>query len=78
MIRNGEKPSILFYCATGHGLGLGHRLPFWNRHLDPDQGAVGTTFQWQDGKRVVVYPPKIAMGKIKFPQWMIDYWKIKE
>jgi branched-chain amino acid transport system substrate-binding protein len=47
-------------------------------NLDPDQGAVGTTFQWQDGKRVVVYPPKIAMDKIKFPQWMIDSWKIKE
>jgi branched-chain amino acid transport system substrate-binding protein len=47
-------------------------------NLDPDKGAVGTIFQWQDGKRVVVYPPKIAMGEIKFPQWMIDYWKIKK
>jgi len=46
--------------------------------LDPKEGAVGTIFQWQDGKRVVVYPPKIAMGEIKFPLWMIDYWKIKK
>jgi branched-chain amino acid transport system substrate-binding protein len=46
--------------------------------LDPKEGAVGTIFQWQDGKRVVVYPPKIAMGEIKFPPWMIDYWKIKK
>lgn len=46
--------------------------------LDPDKGAVGTIFQWQDGKRVVVYPSKIAMGQIKFPQWMVDYWKIKK
>jgi len=46
--------------------------------LDPEQGAVGTIFQWQDGKRVVVYPPKIAMGELKFPPWMMDYWKIKK
>jgi branched-chain amino acid transport system substrate-binding protein len=45
--------------------------------LDPEQGAVGTIFQWQDGKRVVVYPSKIAMGELKFPPWMMDYWKIK-
>ncbi|MEW6664490.1 MAG: ABC transporter substrate-binding protein [Thermodesulfobacteriota bacterium] len=46
--------------------------------LDPGKGAVGTIFQWQDGKRVVVYPPKIAVGEIKFPKWMLDYWKIKQ
>lgn len=38
--------------------------------LDPDQGAVGTIFQWQAGKRVVVFPEKISMGKIKLPPWM--------
>ncbi len=38
--------------------------------LDPDEGAVGTIFQWQAEKRVVVFPPKIAMGKIKLPPWM--------
>jgi len=38
--------------------------------LDPDEGVVGTIFQWQAGKRVVVFPPKIAMGKIKLPPWM--------
>jgi branched-chain amino acid transport system substrate-binding protein len=38
--------------------------------LDPKEGAVGTIFQWQAGKRVVVFPPKIAMGKIKLPPWM--------
>lgn len=46
--------------------------------LDPDKGAVGTIFQWQDGKRVVVYPPKIAVSEIQFPPWMVDYWKIKK
>jgi len=37
---------------------------------DPNEGAVGTIFQWQKGKRVVVFPPKIAMGEIKLPPWM--------
>ena len=38
--------------------------------LDPEEGAVGTIFQWQAGKRVVVFPNKIAMGEIKLPPWM--------
>ncbi len=38
--------------------------------VDPKEGAVGTIFQWQAGKRVVVFPPKIAMGEVKLPPWM--------
>jgi branched-chain amino acid transport system substrate-binding protein len=38
--------------------------------LDPQEGAVGTIFQWQAGKRVVVFPPKIAVGEIQLPPWM--------
>ncbi|MGD2125649.1 MAG: ABC transporter substrate-binding protein [Desulfobacteraceae bacterium] len=38
--------------------------------LDPNEGAVGTVFQWQAGERVVVFPPKIAVGEIKLPPWM--------
>jgi branched-chain amino acid transport system substrate-binding protein len=38
--------------------------------LDPQEGAVGTVFQWQKGKRVVVFPPKIAEGEILLPPWM--------
>lgn len=38
--------------------------------LDPAEGAVGSVFQWQNGKRVVVFPPKIATGKILLPPWM--------
>ncbi len=37
---------------------------------DPNEGAVGTIFQWQKGKRVVVFPPKIATGEVKLPPWM--------
>ena len=38
--------------------------------LDPKEGAVGTIFQWQAGKRVAVFPESIAMGEIKLPPWM--------
>ena len=38
--------------------------------VDPNEGAVGTIFQWQAGKRVTVFPPQIAMGEIKLPPWM--------
>jgi len=37
---------------------------------DPKEGAVGSILQWQDGKRVVVYPKSIAKGEIQLPPWM--------
>ena len=37
---------------------------------NPKEGVVGTIFQWQAGKRIVVFPPKIAMGEVKLPPWM--------
>ena len=37
---------------------------------DPKEGAVGSILQWQDGKRIVVYPKSIATGEIKLPPWM--------
>jgi branched-chain amino acid transport system substrate-binding protein len=37
---------------------------------DPETGAVGSILQWQEGKRVVVYPKSIAKGSIELPPWM--------
>ncbi len=37
---------------------------------DPNEGAVGAMFQWQDGKRVVFWPAAGAMGELKLPPWM--------
>ena len=37
---------------------------------DPKEGVVGSILQWQDGKRVVVYPESIAKGEIQLPPWM--------
>jgi branched-chain amino acid transport system substrate-binding protein len=45
--------------------------------LNPKEGAVGTIFQWQKGKRVVVFPPAIATGKILLPPWMKPGQKAK-
>ncbi len=39
---------------------------------DPKEGAVTCWFQWQDGKRVTIYPPSIAEGEIKLPPWMLE------
>jgi branched-chain amino acid transport system substrate-binding protein len=38
--------------------------------LNPEEGAVGTILQWQDGERIVVYPESIATGEILLPTWM--------
>ncbi len=38
---------------------------------DPREGAVSTWFQWQEGKRVVVWPPTIAKGEVVIPPWLI-------
>ncbi len=37
---------------------------------DPKEGAVTGIIQWQKGKRVQVFPPKTADGKILLPPWM--------
>jgi branched-chain amino acid transport system substrate-binding protein len=38
--------------------------------LDPKEGAVTGIIQWQEGKRVQVFPPKVAEGKVLLPPWM--------
>lgn len=37
---------------------------------DPGEGAVGGVVQWQDGKRVTVWPEKAATGSLRLPPWM--------
>jgi branched-chain amino acid transport system substrate-binding protein len=41
----------------------------WILSDDPTKGAVVGWFQWQAGKRVYVFPEKIATGELKFPPW---------
>jgi branched-chain amino acid transport system substrate-binding protein len=38
--------------------------------FDPKEGAVTGIIQWQAGKRIQVFPPKVAEGKVLLPPWM--------
>jgi branched-chain amino acid transport system substrate-binding protein len=38
--------------------------------LDPKEGAVTGIIQWQNGKRIQVFPPNVAEGKVLLPPWM--------
>ncbi|MGD8386871.1 MAG: ABC transporter substrate-binding protein [Desulfobacteraceae bacterium] len=55
--RNGAMGRIRF--NDGHQVVYGE---------DPAETALGCMFQWQDGKRVVVYPETVAEGKIRLPE----------
>jgi branched-chain amino acid transport system substrate-binding protein len=46
---------------------LSHQIVY---SMDPAEGAVCCWTQWIDGKRVVVYPPKIATQPVMMPPWM--------
>ncbi len=37
---------------------------------NPEETLVGQALQWQDGKRVTIWPPKIATGAYQLPPWM--------
>ncbi len=38
--------------------------------LNPKEGAVTGIIQWQNGKRVQIFPPSVAQSKVKLPAWM--------
>ena len=37
---------------------------------DPKKTLLGHQMQWQDGKRVCIWPPKIAVGEFQLPPWI--------
>lgn len=37
---------------------------------DPKKSLVNQYLQWQDGKRVCIWPKEIATGRIQEPPWM--------
>jgi branched-chain amino acid transport system substrate-binding protein len=37
---------------------------------NPKETLMGQLLQWQDGKRVCIWPPQIASGEYKLPPWM--------
>ncbi|MBW1645295.1 MAG: ABC transporter substrate-binding protein [Deltaproteobacteria bacterium] len=56
-------------------MGVYGRMKFAKNHQiipadDPEKGAVGCMFQWQNGKRVQFFPKAGATGDIILPPWM--------
>jgi branched-chain amino acid transport system substrate-binding protein len=39
-------------------------------NFDPKEGAVGAVIQWQNGKKVTVFPTTISNGEMQIPPWM--------
>ena len=37
---------------------------------NPKETLVGNYMQWQDGKRVCIWPQQIAVGEFKLPPWV--------
>lgn len=55
-------------------IGVYGRVRFDKKHeviqsLDPNEGATATVLQWQNGKRITVFPERIKVGEIKLPPW---------
>lgn len=53
-------------------VGVSGRIRFLKRH-DPEAGTDFVPFtyvQWQDGRLVTVWPPKMKTGDFVFPRWM--------
>ena len=42
----------------------------WIMSNDPKEGAVVGWFQWQDEKRVAIFPPATSTGTFKLPPWI--------
>lgn len=60
----GVLGQIDFYSIDGK---YPHEVKF---NADPTKGQSFLTFQWQDGKQVIVWPDRLATGKVKIPPFV--------
>jgi len=70
-----DKEKIAEAIAEIEMVTAGGYLKFGEDHqavygTNPDETLVGQWLQWQDGKRVCIYPPAAATGQIQLPPWM--------
>jgi len=70
-----DPEKVIKALETQDLMGVYGRMRFDKSHqiipsYDPKEGAVTCIFQWQAGKRVQVFPPKVAEGKAMLPPWM--------
>lgn len=71
-----DSEKVITALENGDIMGVYGRMRFDKKthqiipSLDPKEGAVTGIIQWQKGKRVQIFPPKVAEGKIILPPWM--------
>jgi branched-chain amino acid transport system substrate-binding protein len=71
-----EPDAVIKALEEGDIMGVYGRMRFDKKShqiipsLDPNEGAVTGIIQWQNGKRVQIFPPKAAEGKVKLPAWI--------
>ena len=71
-----DSEAVIKGLEDGDIMGVYGRMQFDKKShqiipsLDPKTGAVTGIIQWQNGKRVQVFPPKTAEGKVQLPPWM--------
>ena len=71
-----DTDKVIAALESTNFLGVYGRIRFGKRNhqvipsFDPQEGAVGSIFQWQGGERMVVFPSSIAKSTIKLPPWM--------
>ncbi|MBM4323640.1 MAG: ABC transporter substrate-binding protein [Deltaproteobacteria bacterium] len=71
-----EVESLLTAIKKTDMVTVGGRLRFdMTNHqaiygTDPKETLLGQTLQWQDGKRVCIWPKEIASGEYKLPPWV--------
>ncbi|MDD5007514.1 MAG: ABC transporter substrate-binding protein [Syntrophorhabdaceae bacterium] len=71
-----DSDAVIKGLENGDIMGVYGRMRFDKKShqiipsLDPKEGAVTGIIQWQQGKRVQVFPPKAAAGKVLLPPWM--------
>ncbi len=71
-----NSDAVITALENGDIMGVYGRMRFDKKShqvipsLDPQEGAVTGLIQWQKDKRVQIFPPKAATGKVQLPPWM--------
>ena len=70
-----DKEKLIAALETTDLQGVRGTLRFDKNHqivygYDPKTSVLGNWVQWQDGKRVTIFPEAAATGKIKMPPWL--------
>lgn len=71
-----DSEKVITALENGDIMGVYGRMRFDKKthqiipSLDPKEGAVTGIIQWQKGKRVQIFPPKVADAKVVLPPWM--------